>query len=167
MTDPTRYDRNRPARHRGFTLLEVMAALTIFMVGVVGVLALFATGLALHQDATERTIVGLASDEVRGEVLASLEGLIDGQSTLPVFRDVAVKGRRGYYFDADLMIDPDEGLEGGVMAKVFVYTLDAGQKRGEKFTLFVSPGQSPETLIRKARGEKIKSPQPTTDGSSG
>lgn len=157
----------RDARTRGFTLLEVMAALVIFMVGIVGVLALFATGLGLHQDATQRTIVAIATEEVRTRVEEALEDLTAPDAVLPEFREVAVKGRPGYFFDVDLEVDSDLGLAGGVMAKVFVYTREAGVKDGERFTLFVTPGRSPENLIRKARGEKIDPPSPPAEGAGG
>lgn len=42
----------------GFTLLEVLAALTVFLIGVVGVLALLTSGTRLHQSSQNLTAVG-------------------------------------------------------------------------------------------------------------
>jgi len=51
-------------RAAGFTLLEVMAAMSIFLVGVVSVLALLTTGTRLHQDSRSSALAADAAEEL-------------------------------------------------------------------------------------------------------
>lgn len=135
----------------GFTLLEVMASMVVFLIGVVGILALFATGLAVHRDASQRTMVSIASDEVRSLVMEQLIGLTGEGVVLPTLNAVPLPGYPGYFYDAGLVPDQQDGVDGGILADVYVYTRDAGQVRGERFKLFVRPNAGPERLIRATR----------------
>jgi Tfp pilus assembly protein PilW len=71
----------RPARRgpAGFTLIEILVALFIFMTGVLGVLALMTTGLALHRD---------------GLQLARATRQLDGAGAT-LLRELAAGGHRG------------------------------------------------------------------------
>jgi prepilin-type N-terminal cleavage/methylation domain-containing protein len=48
----------------GFTLIEVMAAIVVFLVGVVGVLGLLTTGTRLHQESQNLVATNDVADEV-------------------------------------------------------------------------------------------------------
>lgn len=137
---------------RGFTLLEVMAALMIFTTGVVGILALFASGLALHREAMQRSIVTTVSEDVRARLDAALASLDASapSDALPAFEKVPIDGYPNYFYTAELAIDPKLGLAGGVYADVHVFTIDVGKEKGERFKLFVRPGAYPELQIRRA-----------------
>jgi prepilin-type N-terminal cleavage/methylation domain-containing protein len=136
-------------RQGGFTLIEVMAALVIFLSGVVGVIALFASGLALHRDATRKAHVALVADEVRGIVEARLAPLtIEDGADLPVLTDVPVEGRPGYFYSVEMAVDPELGARGGILAAVFVYARDLGRARGADFSVFVRPGERAGGAIR-------------------
>ncbi|MGQ0554237.1 MAG: type IV pilus modification PilV family protein [Planctomycetota bacterium] len=65
---------SRPSarRERGFTLIEILVALTIFVTAIGGILALMTTALAMHRD-------GLAA----ARVSSALEGVV-GQLALEV-----------------------------------------------------------------------------------
>ena len=54
----------RPRGCRGFTLLEVMAALSVFLIGIVSVLALLTAGTRLHQESQNMGITADVSEEV-------------------------------------------------------------------------------------------------------
>lgn len=51
-------------RQRGFTLIEVMAAIFVFMIGVVGVLGLLAAGARLHQESQQLVVTNDVAEEV-------------------------------------------------------------------------------------------------------
>lgn len=143
----------RPSR-RGFTLLEVMVALGILLAGVVGILGLFASGLAMHRNATRNTIVSQASEDVRMRVRRFVHDAIATRAAAPELEPlnrVEIEDHPGYFYDATFVADDALGLEGGVMATVQVYTLDAGRERGQTFTLFVRPQVGPEAWIRGAK----------------
>lgn len=151
MTAPIHARADR--RRSGFTLLEVMAAMVIFLVGIVGVLALFASGLAIHRTATQRAVVAAASEDVRARIEALLADL-PANVDLPKVERVPVEGHVGYYYSAVLTPDPDRGIEGGVLAQVRVFTLEAGAERGEAFTVFTRPKADAAAEIRRALGAK-------------
>jgi prepilin-type N-terminal cleavage/methylation domain-containing protein len=48
----------------GFTLLEVMAALSVFLIGIVSVLALLSAGTRLHQESQNMGITADTAEEV-------------------------------------------------------------------------------------------------------
>ncbi|MBI4878198.1 MAG: hypothetical protein HY812_00860 [Planctomycetes bacterium] len=158
-------------RAGGFTLLEVMAALLIFLTGIVGVLALFAGGLALHRGATQRAMVanlsGLVQERVE-RLLAEGAAAGPGEELAPV-REVPIEEYPGYFYAIEKMeSDPETGTEGGVLATVRVYTVDAGRKKGESFLLFVRPRADPQALIRRARaGGPAPRPEPETTEETG
>ncbi len=57
--------RSKPMTRRdGFTLLEVMAALSVFLIGIVSVLALLSTGTRMHQDSQSVALTADAAEEV-------------------------------------------------------------------------------------------------------
>jgi prepilin-type N-terminal cleavage/methylation domain-containing protein len=58
---------HRPGRdNRGFTLLEVMAALSVFLIGITSVLALLSAGTTLH---AESQSLGVTSDAAEAILL--------------------------------------------------------------------------------------------------
>jgi type II secretory pathway component PulJ len=48
----------------GFTLIEVMAAIFVFMIGVVGILGLLAAGTRLHQESQRLVLTNDVAEEV-------------------------------------------------------------------------------------------------------
>ena len=66
---PRRGTRLHPLRERaGMTLVEVLMALAIFMLGAVGIIGLFATATRLHYDAGQRRIASFVLDSTLAEV---------------------------------------------------------------------------------------------------
>ena len=55
-------------REAGFTLLEVMAALSVFLIGIVSVLALLSAGTRLHQESQN---LGITADTAEEALLLS------------------------------------------------------------------------------------------------
>lgn len=62
----------------GFTLIEVLVATSLLVVGMTGVLALFGAALALESEAEERTDVALALPEALREIDAVLGAAVYG-----------------------------------------------------------------------------------------
>ena len=142
-------------RHRqdGFTLLEVMAALVILLAGVVGILGLFASGLAMHRNATQNATVAQASEDVRVRVKEYVEDAIAQNAQLleiPPLEKVPIPGYPRYFYDATFVADDELGPQAGVMTTLRVYTVDAGREKGQTFTLFARPTASPGAWIRGA-----------------
>ena len=51
---------------------------------------------------------------------------------LPKIEGLPVEGYNGYFYSADLAVDPQQGPKGGVVAKVFVYGRDLGTIRSHR-----------------------------------
>ncbi len=135
----------------GFTLLEVLAALTVFLIGVVGILGLFATALGIHRDATQRQIRAQVTEAVRVRIEERLVNSSDGEVDLAPVKDAPVEGKQNVFYSATFAIDETQGVTGGVLATVELYTLDAGKKHGESFTVFARPSADPGVLVRQAK----------------
>lgn len=131
----------RPA-DGGFTLLEVMAALVVFLAGVVGVLGLFGAGLALHREATIRQETASAASDAREAAYRHvLDHLAEGGDLdeVPAVEGQPLPGRERLFFDAQYVPDPEAGAAGGVLARIHVYTRDVGRKKGLHFLAFLRP----------------------------
>ncbi len=131
-----------------------MAALIIFMAGVVGVIGLFASGLAMHHTAVRNSVVAQASEDIRSrvsEMFVELAATAADDAVLPTLEKVPIEGYPGYFYSAELIPDVEHGLDGGVLAHIRVFMVDVGKEKGETFTLFCRPRTSPELLIRRAK----------------
>jgi prepilin-type N-terminal cleavage/methylation domain-containing protein len=61
-------------RHRrGFTLIEILMALSILLLGVVGVYAVFAVGLVNHKRAVDNTTAGMLAGSLFDDIAANYE----------------------------------------------------------------------------------------------
>lgn len=97
----------------GFTLLEVMAALSVFLIGVTSVLALLSTGTRLHQDSQATALAADAAEEVlllaQRELAAAAAPAADG--TLPeVAVPQPVPGQPGLSYRWSVRAAPEGGL---------------------------------------------------------
>jgi len=143
-------------RDGGFTLLEVMAAMMILLAGVVGIIGLFASGLAMHRNATQNSTVAQASEDVRVRVRDYVESAIAENAELmelAPLEKVPIEGYPRYFYDATFVSDDELGPAAGVMSTVRVYTVDVGREKGHSFTVFARPTASPEAWIRGAKNK--------------
>jgi len=58
---------------RGFTLIEIMMALSILLVGVVGVYAVFSVGLVNHKRAVDNTTAGMLAGSLFDDIAANYD----------------------------------------------------------------------------------------------
>jgi prepilin-type N-terminal cleavage/methylation domain-containing protein len=150
---------------RGFTLLEVLVAMMVFLVGIVGILGLFTAALGMHRDATRRARTAIASAEVQALIRAELDSIVDPNAELKPLVKVPIPGERNLFYSVTFSVDPARGVTGGVVADVHVFAMDAGRERGDSFTLYLRPRATPEALIRKAKKDR-SSVAPASSGGS-
>jgi type IV pilus assembly protein PilV len=82
MTGPDTIVNDRPAHspvtNRGFTLLEVLIALLVLSIGLLGLAALQTVGLRSNQMASMRTLATQAAYDITDRMRANPEGLTPG-----------------------------------------------------------------------------------------
>ena len=122
----------RRATQRGFTLLEVMAAIAVFLVGVVGVLGLLTSGTRLHQESQNLVVTSdvaeevllLAQRDVSSRVKHASDPLPEAPPPAPVPSRPELKN------SWRITAAPDEGL---FLLSVDVVWLENGQPRKTTF----------------------------------
>jgi prepilin-type N-terminal cleavage/methylation domain-containing protein len=89
MTQP----RSQASRQRGFTLLETLIAIVVMSVGIIGVLAVFATAVATTQNAQENLIA-------RQKALETMESIYTARNTQQInFSQIANISNGGIFTD--------------------------------------------------------------------
>ena len=71
---------HRAPAQSGFTLIEVIVALGVLLVGMTGIFSLFSTALNLQKEATERMDVALTLPAILTEVEEALAARLEGES---------------------------------------------------------------------------------------
>ncbi len=128
---------SRPSarQQRGFTLIEILVALTIFVTAIGGILALMTTALAMHRDGLAAARVSSALEGVVGQLaLAVAAGEHRAESRLGAESSPGAEPAQASWRDIPPTRNPD-GLwyqvhfrvpaEGGLLAEV---TLAESQK---------------------------------------
>ncbi len=121
-------------RGGGFTLLEVMIALAILLIGILGVSVLFPEGLNNARRASQRTITSQTAHSVLGQIRASsAEALFRGQIPLELIQ----------LDDANAIYNFTTTVERlGGAAEVYLqrvtFTVTFSDGRSENFTTFVA-----------------------------
>ncbi len=128
----------------GFTLLEVMAALTIFLVGIVSVLALLSTGTRLHQDSQSMALAADAAEEVLLLAARELaEQAPDGNGALPeLAAPQPVPGRPELSYRWNVRAAPGGGL--------FLLVVEVSWKQGGRVRT-----QKLERVLPRLRSAKV------------
>jgi prepilin-type N-terminal cleavage/methylation domain-containing protein len=87
-------------KRAGFTLVEILVAMAIFLFGISAVLGLFQVGGGFEQDARARAELAPAVAPLVAALKAEAWGIgQDGASTLRERRGEDVPGARGYRYD--------------------------------------------------------------------
>lgn len=122
----------RRATQRGFTLLEVMAAIAVFLVGVVGVLGLLTSGTRLHQESQNLVVTSDVAEEVLLLAQRDLASRVKNRSDpLPEAPPPApVPSRPELKYAWRITAAPDEGL---FLLSVDVVWLENGAPRKTTF----------------------------------
>jgi prepilin-type N-terminal cleavage/methylation domain-containing protein len=128
-------------RSRGFTLFEIIAAMAIFLVGIVGILSLLTASAALQKEAVDLSTSAMLGDELVASVRAELSGGADrdpATGRVKPWPERPVPGHDGYFYDVRFAEDPvSEDTPLKVEVRVFWKT--AQRKRSTSFTSFVIP----------------------------
>ena len=124
----------RLTRGQGFTLIEVLVAMGILLIGIIAIMQLFPESLINARRAAERTITSQTAHSVLGQIRASsAEALFRGQIPLDLIR--LDDANAIYNFSTTV-----EQLGGAseVYLQRITFTVTFNDGRSENFTTFVA-----------------------------
>jgi len=100
-------DNTMPRSSGGFTLVEILVALFVMLIGLSSVFALFAAATALHKRATDNSTAAILSDCIFSEVATQLTSGVQVEKIRKY--NAAFPGYEGYKYDVELVaIDMEE-----------------------------------------------------------
>lgn len=131
----------RTGQRRGFTLLEVVTAVFVFLVGVVGAISLYAAASSFHEGARDKTLTALLIDQVVAEIEERLHAgeFEDAGGALQTRIEGAISGSTRYGYRATFTSLERQGLP-LIQARVEVTWKDKGAVRGQAFDYLFRPG---------------------------
>jgi len=119
------------ARARGFTLLEVIIALAILVVGLSAILPLFAVGAASHKRGVDQTMVSLIAPHISARLQERLYQINPPALTDQEFMQLG----RVYRYDAEFKpLDPRDPDRAAFIVKVTVHWSENAALHSETFS---------------------------------
>ncbi|MEW6743687.1 MAG: prepilin-type N-terminal cleavage/methylation domain-containing protein [Planctomycetota bacterium] len=139
---------------RGFTLFEVLSAMAIFLLGIVGILSLLTAAISLHKEALDRSIAAMAADEAIARIQALAADELPRDPKTGILLPLAEQPLPGYknttysvaFTESTLL---EEGAP--VQARIVIAWKSRGQRRVAEFFTFVTPGRSFAEEVRRSR----------------
>lgn len=143
----------------GFTLVEILVAMSVLLLGMAGILGLFTAGLALERRSSLAIDTAVAMRDVEplvrsATIKALAEGNDDGDLSIP---RTPIPGWVGLDYVAEVLPLPDSETNEGYVMKITVIPRGAQEKDG--FTYGYLPlrlGKSYESLVREAARETLQ-----------
>jgi prepilin-type N-terminal cleavage/methylation domain-containing protein len=150
------------AEQAGFTLIEILVALSVLLVGMAGVISLFSTGLSLERKSSTSIDAAVALQDVIPKVHAEMELRLKGSPEAEAFRIQRTKldGWVGFDYSADAI--PIVGAVDGSAYLLKVTVIPQGQPEEDGYSygyLPLSLGVNYEDLVRAAKKETLESGQ--------
>ncbi|MAG57295.1 MAG: hypothetical protein CMJ83_13460 [Planctomycetes bacterium] len=124
---------NAAVRQAGFTLIEILVAMGILLMGMTGIFAVFAASLALQKEATERFDVSMQLSavmaQVQGDLAASLDGKSAGDATRLSGQRFPVPDNPNYSYRVWLEPIPDDPSGRGWFCRIEIIAKSRGDER--------------------------------------
>jgi len=145
--------RTPAGRAGGFTLIEVLAAITVFLVGVVGVMGLLTAGTRLHQESQNQLVQNDVADEVLWMARRDLaERIVHTNGAIPEpTPPVAVPGRPEFRFAWRVEAAPEGRLW---RLLVDVLWMENGRERKVTFDRVLTRLSAPVEDVRALTGKR-------------
>jgi prepilin-type N-terminal cleavage/methylation domain-containing protein len=157
----------RGSRARGgFSLIEILVAMGLLVVGMSGILALFSASLALQKQAAERLDVGLSLSAIQAEVEQDLARRLAADSKVSPLKlsgaEFPVPGDRVYKYRVTLQALPGDASGRGYLCRVVVVARERGQENLYDLGYIpVVPRPDNDALIRSTQEEPAPARAPS------
>jgi hypothetical protein len=142
-------------RTSGFTLIEVLLSMLIFMAGVTGIYSLFSTALGMQRAGTETADLTRRLDELVWQLEQELGQGLHWDEDRGAWRDVesAAFGEGLFY---SCRFSPEIGNEhaGTLVATIALARSEAGLAGAEAVSYVLTPGPTPAAAVRAVRQRK-------------
>lgn len=166
--------RRRQAHDAGFTIVEIVVALGILLVGMTSVLGLLSFGAALSRTAQLRNSAAAAAEGIVADLEESLFPLVvdpdTGRTSVGEpreFVDREVPGHPGLVYSARATGDPDDGRRGGPQrwrVDIEMRWSSAGRQHTKTFTtMLLREVPFGERLRRELMNEEPAPPLPVQE----
>jgi len=154
---------NKQLNQGGFTLIEILVAFSLLLVGMTGIITMFATGMRLERAGSVAFDGAVVLDELQPQIIEKLRKMRaqdGGAGELSIAR-TDVPGQPGLTYTARAVPFPGDEDGHGYLVNVFV--MPAGVTEEDAFSLGWLPVRLQprfEELVRKAEEE----PEPRANG---
>jgi len=154
-----------------FTIIEVVVAMGLLLLGMTSILGLLAFGAALSRTAQLRNAAASAAETVVADLEETLFPIVvdpvTGEETVGEPQDVIdrpVPGHDGIFYTARVRGDPDDARPGGPLrwrVDVEIHWMTRGRKRSRTFTtLLLREVPFGERLRRRFVAGEEREPEP-------
>ena len=115
----------------GFTLVELLVAFTILLIGMTGIITMFSAGLMLEREGDLLQDTSLVQSELESEVRRELARRVaaGGESIDLDFARREVPGRLGLEWQADVVPVPDDDTGRAFLVRITVFSPGAPRER--------------------------------------
>ena len=142
-----------PRGHRqdqvGFTLIEILVAMLVFLTGVAGIYALLSTGLSMQQDSLRMSRAGRHMEEVVQLLQRQVsDGTLDADVPLGKLSD-------GTCYRVSLLGSESVGDEDARLVEIRVAATERGLVNAEPYTHLLGPGPSMARAIEEWRAQRV------------
>ncbi len=143
----------------GFTLVEILVALTVLLVGMAGIIGLFSTGLTLERRSTLAIDTAVALRDIEPQIKAEIT------TRLAAGVDVAdlstprspIPGWQGLDYLTEVLPLPGSETNEGYLLKITVVPRGVQEDKGFSYGFLpIRLGQNYERLIKEAGQETLE-----------
>ncbi len=120
-------------KNRGFTVIEVLLAMSLLVIGMTGIMSIFTVALSLQKEATERWDAGINLHQVQAEVERDLGARLNGSTKAGpgdlTGKDFPVPGEPGLRYRVTLEAMSDDPTGRGFWGRIEPIARSRGQER--------------------------------------
>lgn len=116
----------------GFTLIEILVALGVMILGMTSAFALFAAATAMHKHAVVQSTAAILADNIFSRVESELTAGADISRIAKTNADARDEGYGGYTYDLELV--PIDTQENEIYVRLTIKWRKEGKKRHQQFS---------------------------------